>query len=428
MLRVTTLYAGTAATTAAYYTAYLTKADGELPGQWMGRQAAAFGLRDMVTTEQLEALLCGRDPISGTQLGNVLVDRTTAIGTVVRAVAGFDATLSAPKSLSVWWALTGDERLAECHDVAVATVVKELERFGATTRIRHSGGRLHPDTQGLTVAAFRQSTSRADDPQLHTHLVISSKVQTDDGRWLALDARMLKGHQRAFGGLYQSVLRAELTHRFGVGFGEIVNGQAEIAGVPEALLDRFSKRTAQVDRAVVDKLAEFWKREGRDPTSIERAAMTREAAADTRRHKTGDGVPNLRTRWLHEAGELGVTAPSLTASIAAAARELEPRGRTTVQDIIERSLNRAFRMGLTEVKRNEHANKWVFDPRRELVQCRSIRFGSGRHAFMEHRRIMLYRGRPSPHVGTMVPGAHQRAVEGPWTLFADRSCDPRCLA
>ena len=69
------------------------------------------------------------------------------------------------------------------------------------------------------MATFRQTTSRADDPQLHTHAVISAKVQTDDGRWLALDARYLKRNQRMLGGLYQSVLRAELTHRYGVGVG-----------------------------------------------------------------------------------------------------------------------------------------------------------------------------------------------------------------
>ena len=87
------------------------------------------------------------------------------------------------------------------------------------------------------MATFRQTTSRADDPQIHTHAVISAKVQTADGRWLALDARYLKRHQRMLGGLYQSVLRAELTHRFGVEWRPIVNGQAEIAGVPDELLE-----------------------------------------------------------------------------------------------------------------------------------------------------------------------------------------------
>ena len=58
--------------------------------------------------------------------------------------------------------------------------------------MRTTGGeRLHPDSQGLTIAAFRQTTSRADDPQIHTHCVVSAKVQTADGRWMALDARYL---------------------------------------------------------------------------------------------------------------------------------------------------------------------------------------------------------------------------------------------
>ena len=126
----------------------------------------------------------------------------------------------------------------------MSAALAHLERFGSTTRIRSNGGRLHPDTNGLTMATFRQTTSRADDPQIHTHAVISAKVQTADGRWLALDARYLKRHQRMLGGLYQSVLRAELTHRFGVEWRPIVTGQAEIAGVPDELLAVFSKRSA----------------------------------------------------------------------------------------------------------------------------------------------------------------------------------------
>ena len=312
MMRVTTLYAGSAAATARYYTRYLTQAPGEAPGQWTGAQAAGLGLSGDVTTEALELLLSGRDPITGTTLGYPLRDRTTASGTVLRAVSGFDATLSAPKSLSAWWALSGDPGMAECHDVAVSTVVEYLERFGSTTRIRSNGARLHPDSQGLTVAAFRQTTSRLDDPQLHTHVVISAKVQTDDGRWLALDARVLKHHQRAMGGLYQSVLRAELTDRYGVAFGEIVNGQAEIEGVPTELLEVFSKRAAQVADALNDKVAEFRQREARHPSKFERAALEREAAADTRYHKTGHGVTDLQSRWAREAAEIGVTAADLT--------------------------------------------------------------------------------------------------------------------
>jgi conjugative relaxase-like TrwC/TraI family protein len=230
-MRVTTIYAGSAAATAKYYTHYLTQAEGEEPGCWLGGQADGLGLAGQVSTESLEFVLSGCDTTTGAPLGRPLTDRFLTNGQVVKAVAGFDATLSAPKSLSVAAALTGDPGFTECHDIAVRAVIDELQRFGATTRVRADGARLHPDTQGLTVAAFRQTTSRADDPQLHTHVVISAKVQTEDGRWLALDARVLKQHQRALGGLYQSVLRAELTNRYGVGFGEIVNGQAEIAGV-----------------------------------------------------------------------------------------------------------------------------------------------------------------------------------------------------
>src|SRR5436190_4166517 len=99
MLRVTTLYASSASTTAAYYTHYLAQAPGEVPGAWSGRQAADLGLAGRVDADDLQALLEGRDPTSGTPLGSGLRDRTTSEGKSVRAVAGFDATFSAPKSL-----------------------------------------------------------------------------------------------------------------------------------------------------------------------------------------------------------------------------------------------------------------------------------------------------------------------------------------
>jgi conjugative relaxase-like TrwC/TraI family protein len=337
VLRVTTLYATSAAATAAYYAHYLADAPGEEPGVWWGRQADGLGLAGTVTEDALATLLSGRHPIPGSPLGRELVDLVKSDGTVIRAVAGFDATFSAPKSLSVWWALTGDDRLLEAHDAAVAATLEHLEQFGSTTRVRVNGRRLHPDSHGLTVASFRQSTSRDDDPQIHTHAVISAKVQTLDGRWYALDARYLKRQQRTLGGLYQSLLRAELTHRFGLAWGEIVNGQAEIAGVPRELLGAFSKRSVEIDAALADKVAEFIDREGRAPSRFEHAALEREAAKDTRHKKTGNGVTELGTRWRVEAEAIGWTAEQLTDTIEAAGREhvSRPVPRVTVAEILE---------------------------------------------------------------------------------------------
>ncbi|MEJ7800397.1 MAG: MobF family relaxase, partial [Ilumatobacter sp.] len=321
MIRVTTLYASGAGASAVYYTGYLTKADGERPGVWMGSQAPGLGVSGEVTPAALEALLSGHHPTTGAQLGRALVDRFDKHGNTIKAVAGYDTTLSAPKSLSVLWGLTGDDGWAECHDVAVNAVVEMIEKYGSTTRIRSNGTRLHPETQGLTVGVFRQSTSRADDPQLHTHVVISSKVQTVDGRWYALDALTLKKYQQAFGYLYQSVLRAEVTHRYGVVFDPIVNGQAEIAGVPSVLLEQFSKRAREIGVEMNTKLADFHDREGRDPSAFEYAAMEREAAVDTRSKKTDAVVADLRTRWGSEAARLGIDAGTLIDSIAEAARQ-----------------------------------------------------------------------------------------------------------
>jgi conjugative relaxase-like TrwC/TraI family protein len=336
MLRVTTLHASCASATAPYYARYLTAAPGEAAGLWSGRQAAGLGLSGRVEVDALESLLSGRDPTTGIPLGRELLDRYKADGRVVRAVSGYDATFSAPKSLSVWWALTGDHRLLDAHDAAVTAALAHLERFGSTTRIRSDGARLHPDTNGLTIAVFRQTTSRADDPQIHTHAVISAKVQTPDGRWYALDARYLKRHQRVLGGLYQSVLRAELSHRFGVEWRPITNGQAEIAGVPDELLRVFSKRSGDINRALDDKLDDFRQRHGREPSRWERAALTREASADTRSGKSGHGVPDLTARWRIEAAHVGWTADLLGASIAdAATAPTIPADPLTVSEVIE---------------------------------------------------------------------------------------------
>ena len=149
------------------------------------------------------------------------------------------------------------------------------------------------------------------------------------------------------GGLYQSVLRAELTDRFGVEWRPIVNGQAEIAGVPDELLDVFSKRSADIDAALTDKLDEFRQREGRDPSRWERAALTREASADTRSRKSGHGAADLATRWRTEAAEVGWSVDRLDDAIEQAALERGPTDGLTVARRHRRRVSQRLVVGPT---------------------------------------------------------------------------------
>jgi hypothetical protein len=138
------------------------------------------------------------------------------------------------------------------------------------------------------------------------------------------------------GGLYQSVLRAELTHRFGVAWEPIVNGQAEITGLPPELLEGFSKRAAQVEAALETKVEEFQNRQFRVPTRWERAAMTREAAADTRAQKTGHDVTELQAQWIGEAAEVGWTPERLVNEITATGRgQSASRSELTIGEIVD---------------------------------------------------------------------------------------------
>lgn len=339
MLRVTTIYASHAGASAEYYADYLTQAPGEVPGVWTGKQADTLGLAGEVTHDDLLALLEGRDPVSGTQLGRRFSDRQMKNSEhIEKAVAGFDATFSAPKSISVLWALTQDERFLEAHDIAVSAALAHLERFGSTTRVRAGKGvRLHPDSCGLVMAKFRQTTSRADDPDLHTHCVISNKVRTADGRWMALDGKYMKEFQRMLGGIYQSVIRNELSHRFGFDWEPIVNGQAEIAGIPKDVLRTFSKRTIQMEDALQPKIDEFIEREARDPSEWEVAKMTREAVIDTRQKKSGAGVADLTTRWVNEARDLDWSGPDLLDEARLFAASVNPDQRVdqlTAHDVV----------------------------------------------------------------------------------------------
>jgi DNA transposition AAA+ family ATPase len=116
----------------------------------------------------------------------------------------------------------------------------------------------------------------------------------------------------------------------------VVNGQAEIAGMPAELLAAFSKRTAQVDEALAVKVNEFRDREGRDPTRWERTALTREAAADSRATKTHEATTDLAPRWVEEAATLDWSANRLESAMHIAARNApDVSSKVMVADVVE---------------------------------------------------------------------------------------------
>lgn len=298
-VRVTTLKGAEAG---RYYTDRLPSYyldGGEPPGRWWGAAVGDLGLGGDVDHKAFLAVMAGKHPDTGLDLGRRYGEQS---------VRGFDATFSAPKSVSLLWAV-GDERtrdeVLEAHDQAVDAVLGWIESH-AHTRLRRNGHVVCVDADGLVVGVFRQHTSRRLDPQLHTHAVIANRVKVPDGRWLALDARTIKIDQRSVSALYHAGLRSELTGRLGVEWRQPENGIAEIDRIPEEVLAEFSQRTRDVDRRAAEKLERFQETMGRDPTVKERWRLEREAVLDSRPDKPhGIALSDLRDGWQDRTLDLG---------------------------------------------------------------------------------------------------------------------------
>jgi conjugative relaxase-like TrwC/TraI family protein len=222
--------------TEEYYTA-----EGEVPGRWTGRSVRHLGLVGEVTAEDLGAVLSGRAHDGGERL-------VAAQGRP--RTPGFDFTFSAPKSVSLLWALGPPEvarHVRDAHDAAVDAAIAVLEDEASRAR-RGRGGLVQVDAEGFVAAAFRHRTSRAGDPQLHTHVLVANLAHVaGEDRWTALDARPLYAWAKSAGYLYEAQLRAELTRRLGVEWTQPVRGIAEIAGIPKPVLRHFSRRRQQVE-------------------------------------------------------------------------------------------------------------------------------------------------------------------------------------
>ncbi len=281
---------------------------GEAPGRWHGRGLEQLGLAAgaVVSERELEALFArGLHPTTGTRLGRAW--RTDG-------VTGFDLTFSAPKSVSALWALSDTATAGEAmaaHRAAVRAGLAYLDGHAALSR-RGTDGVEQVGSAGLVAAVFDHRSSRAGDPQLHTHALVLNKVRCEDGRWRTLDATELFHHKKSAGMIYQAALRNEMHQRLGVRFQEVnENGQADVAGVPDELLKVWAKRTAKIDAEAEPKIAEYEKLLGRTLTASERIGVVKTAVLKTRARKQHAELSALHATWKAEAARVGWTPERL---------------------------------------------------------------------------------------------------------------------
>jgi conjugative relaxase-like TrwC/TraI family protein len=226
-----------------------------IQGEWRGRLAEEFGLSGAVGAEEFARLSEGQHPETGKQLvlHRAVHEYRNAEGIVVSPVehrAGWDATFSAPKSISLTALVGGDDRVREAHREAVNVALNELERY---TQARIGGS--HPaETTGRFVAAkFEHDTARPVDgyaaPQLHTHVVIFNMTERENGKMRALQPHPLFESQQFATAVYQS----HLTHRLrSLGY-EIEAGKSgapDIKGYTQEYLDASSPRRQQIEEAL----------------------------------------------------------------------------------------------------------------------------------------------------------------------------------
>lgn len=327
---------------------------GSPPGRWIGQGLAGIGAGqlstgDQVSEAQLQLLVgMGRDPITGDPLGRAYQSFTpvseriehrvseldaslspaarakqfaqieaeeTERGTR-RAVAGFDYTFSIPKSASVLWAVAdaGTQALiAQAHHAAIAEVVAFIEREVAATRVGATGpdgAAAQVDVTGVIATAFDHYDSRAGDPHLHTHVVISNKVQTaQDGKWRSLDGRPMHAAVVALSELHEAVFADHMTRTFGIEWeardmGRDRNPAWAITAVPEELVSEFSTRSHHIEVEKNRLIDAYIDKHGKQPSTATILKLRAQATLATRPEKQVRSLAELTSDWRTRATRL----------------------------------------------------------------------------------------------------------------------------
>ncbi|EPR5026270.1 MobF family relaxase [Vibrio fluvialis] len=255
--------------------------DGLSPSEWVGSGAEALGLSGDVQRETFKSLLEGQLP-DGQRVGTIRDGEW-------KHQPGTDVTFSAPKSVSILAEIAGDQRLLSAHDKAVHAALRYIEQEYIVTRNRNrTENRVEYEKTGSMVAAtFKHTTSRALDPQLHTHCVLMNITQRGDGQWRSTENKPLFVDQKHLGLVYRQYL-AEEVRSLGYSLDHAKDGTWEITGLDKDVVHEFSKRSEAIGDAL----------EARGKTRDTATAAEKEAATlDTRDRKVQAERGELLERW-----------------------------------------------------------------------------------------------------------------------------------
>jgi conjugative relaxase-like TrwC/TraI family protein len=269
--------------------------DGQVVGQWVGKGAAAFGIdgREIRAGDPCFDNLRNHKTPDGKEKLTPRRRRATKDGK--GDIRFFDFQCSAQKSVSVMAVMMNDSRLRNAHEKAVTVAFRELEQFAA----RRSGlAREAEFTGNLCAAKFTHDASRTLDPQLHTHFVVANVTTAADGKRYALTESEMCAAIRYAGKVYQNEVARSC---IGLGY-EIEEKRGaknavvgfEIKGVSGEILERFSKRRAEVE----DGIEKFKAINGREPTAAEVSKISRETRRKTSMAEIT--TPAVRTKQLEQ--------------------------------------------------------------------------------------------------------------------------------
>src|SRR6266508_4511804 len=263
--------------------------------------------------EAFKRLFAWQDPRTGEQLGRAPRQD---------AMPAWDLVLRPHKDVSILYAL-GDEatgrRVAEAHHAGVRAAVAYLDSQVGTRTGRH--GAEHVQGEGLLAVGFTHRTSRAGDPLLHTHLIVTNRTQGPDGQWRTLDSRDLLAHRSTADAIYQ----AELSRTLGVRWEAPDRwGNRAIQGMPEELRRGFSKRHEQIT-------AELQRQEANGKHRTAKLVQT--VVHATRPAKSQETPETLYGRWQQEAQVLGYEPERLVRQVTGRERSRQQdAARTTGRD------------------------------------------------------------------------------------------------